>query len=110
MTPYKVEMRIKTRAKVPKTGLMFVGLGGNNGTTFTAMCLANREKLVWESKRGVHHSDFLGSVSQIGTFPLGLNPAGEEVFAPVRHLVSFKTIFLWSFSQKLQYFSCFSFL
>lgn len=51
------------------------------------MCLANKNKLSWESKRGHHTADFLGSVSQIGTFPLGLNAAGEEVFVPVRHLV-----------------------
>lgn len=87
VTPYNVEMKVKTGAKVPKTGLMFVGWGGNNGTTFTGMCLANKNKLSWESKRGHHTADFLGSVSQIGTFPLGLNAAGEEVFVPVRHLL-----------------------
>jgi myo-inositol-1-phosphate synthase len=80
-------MEVKTGAKVPKTGLMMVGWGGNNGTTFTGMCLANRQKLTWNSKRGAHKSDFLGSVSQIGTFPVGLNENGEEVFAPVRHMV-----------------------
>ena len=74
-------------AKVPKTGLMFVGLGGNNGTTFTGTIYANRHKIEWDSKRGHHKADFLGSVSQIGTFPLGLNEKGEEVFVPVRHLV-----------------------
>jgi myo-inositol-1-phosphate synthase len=87
VTPYTVSMDVKTTAKVPKTGLMFVGWGGNNGTTFTGMCLANKLKMTWESKRGHHKADFLGSVSQIGTFPLGLDEHGKEVFAPVRHMV-----------------------
>lgn len=82
-----------TTAKVPRTGLMMVGLGGNNGTTFTGMCLANKHNLTWHSKRGEHRADFLGSVAMIGTFPVGLNPAGEEVFAPVRHLV--RHLYLW---------------
>ncbi|ODN06032.1 Inositol-3-phosphate synthase 1 [Orchesella cincta] len=87
INPYTLEMDVTTAAKVPRTGLMMAGWGGNNGTTFTGMCLANKHKLTWHSKRGEHKADFLGSVSMIGTFPVGLNEDGEEVFAPVRHML-----------------------
>lgn len=82
-------MDVCTTANVPRTGLMLVGLGGNNGTTFTGMCLANKHELRWNSKRGEHEADFLGSVAMIGTFPVGLNEDGEEVFAPIRKMVKY---------------------
>jgi myo-inositol-1-phosphate synthase len=36
---------IETQAKVPKLGVMLVGLGGNNGSTFVAGILANKMKM-----------------------------------------------------------------
>jgi myo-inositol-1-phosphate synthase len=41
---------IETSASVPKLGVMLVGLGGNNGSTFVAGILANKKKLSWEAK------------------------------------------------------------
>ena len=38
---------IKTDKGVPRLGVMLVGLGGNNGSTFTAGVLANRHQLSW---------------------------------------------------------------
>lgn len=38
---------ISTERKVPKVGVMLVGLGGNNGSTFTAGILANKYKTTW---------------------------------------------------------------
>ena len=40
----KFNYSIKTDSKVPKIGVMLVGLGGNNGSTFTAGILANKKK------------------------------------------------------------------
>jgi len=40
----KVTHKIETAAKVPKLGVMLVGLGGNNGSTFVAGILANKKK------------------------------------------------------------------
>ena len=37
------EHLIQTETKVPKLGVMLVGLGGNNGSTFTAGILANKK-------------------------------------------------------------------
>ena len=36
--------------KVPKLRVMFVGLGGNNGTITTAGIYVNKKKLVWNQK------------------------------------------------------------
>jgi myo-inositol-1-phosphate synthase len=41
--PIVQEKTIKTDTRIPKLGVMLVGLGGNNGSTFTAGVLANRK-------------------------------------------------------------------
>ena len=38
---------ISTEKTVPRLGVMLVGLGGNNGSTFTAGILANKRQLSW---------------------------------------------------------------
>ena len=43
---------ISTEKTVPRLGVMLVGLGGNNGSTFTAGVLANRRQLTWNTKNG----------------------------------------------------------
>ena len=85
--PEYVEVTVTTETKLPRLGLMIVGRGGNNGTTLTGMILANKHNLTWTTKRGVQKPDFLGSVAQSGTFPIGRTPEGEEVFASVRDLI-----------------------
>jgi myo-inositol-1-phosphate synthase len=42
--------KIDVEARVPKLGVMLVGLGGNNGSTMVAGILANKKKLSWEAK------------------------------------------------------------
>jgi myo-inositol-1-phosphate synthase len=36
---------ITTERNIPRLGVMLVGLGGNNGSTFVAGILANKKKL-----------------------------------------------------------------
>lgn len=55
------EHTISTQTKVPKLGLMMVGLGGNNGTTLFTGLLANKQNIEWESKEGTHKPNFYGS-------------------------------------------------
>lgn len=50
-----------TEKKVPKLGVMLVGLGGNNGSTLVAGILANKHKLQWEAKCGTMNANFYGS-------------------------------------------------
>ena len=41
-----------------KVGVMLVGWGGNNGTTFTAAVLANKHQLSWNTKNGQMNSNW----------------------------------------------------
>jgi len=59
--PIVQEKTIRTDIRVPKLGVMLVGLGGNNGSTFTAGILANRKQLSWATKQGESHANFFGS-------------------------------------------------
>lgn len=54
---------IETEARVPKLGLMLVGLGGNNGSTLVAGILANKRKMQWETKQGRVSANFYGSLT-----------------------------------------------
>merc|ERR1719456_1735544 len=47
VTPQTQSFDFKTERRVPKTGLMLVGWGGNNGTTVTAGLLANKQQTTW---------------------------------------------------------------
>lgn len=71
MTPMLQEKLIVTEKKVPRLGVMLVGLGGNNGSTFTAGILANRKQLQWETKNGTHAANFYGSFTQSATTHVG---------------------------------------
>ncbi|KAH9500548.1 Inositol-3-phosphate synthase 1-A [Bulinus truncatus] len=76
----------KTDRHVPKLGVMLVGWGGNNGTTVTAAVLANKLGLSWNTKEGLKHADYLGSLTQASTVSLGVGPHGE-VYVPMKSLL-----------------------
>ncbi|MFH4980031.1 hypothetical protein AB6A40_006740 [Gnathostoma spinigerum] len=61
----------RTQMKPKKTGLLLVGLGGNNGSTLYGSLIANRNKLSWRTKNGTQHANYLGSVTQSTTVHLG---------------------------------------
>lgn len=75
-----------TCAPSSKLGVLMVGLGGNNGSTFHAALQAHQLDLQWEDDRGVRRSgrEWLGSVAMSGSLPLEM---GRHV--PVRTLVDF---------------------
>ena len=54
-----------------KLGVMIVGLGGNNGSTFIAGLLAHKKNLQWENKEGIHNIEFLGSLAEFGSVNIG---------------------------------------
>jgi myo-inositol-1-phosphate synthase len=76
-----------TEIKVPKTGVMFVGWGGNNGSTVTAGILANKHKLTWQDKAGVHESNYYGSIMQASTVKLGVDEQGHDFYVPLRDMI-----------------------
>ncbi len=87
VVPNESTLLFRTETKVKKTGVMLVGWGGNNGTTFTAGILANKHKLQWFTKEGKHSADFLGSLTQVSTVRLGLDSEGRSVYIPFHRML-----------------------
>ena len=50
ITPQIHDYVFKTLLKPKKTGLMLVGFGGNNGSTFYGATIANKMKMTWRTK------------------------------------------------------------
>ncbi|EGR32770.1 myo-inositol-1-phosphate synthase, putative [Ichthyophthirius multifiliis] len=86
ITPKTTSYTFKTNTKVPKLGILLVGWGGNNGTTFTAGILANKNKLSWQNKRGEQTANYYGSITQSSTIKVGCN-GSEEVFLPMKDIL-----------------------
>lgn len=79
-TPTAEHLVLRTGRKVPRLGLMLVGWGGNNGSTFTAALIANKSGLSWPTRRGVQRANWYGSLTQASTVPIGANihvPLGQ---------------------------------
>lgn len=85
--PKSTQYTFKTSRKVPRVGVMLVGLGGNNGTTVAGGLIANREKLTWHTKEGKHESNFIGSLTQASTLRVGATTKGEDVHVPFHQLL-----------------------
>jgi myo-inositol-1-phosphate synthase len=71
---------------------MLVGLGGNNGSTFTAGILANKRELSWDTKNGSSRANFYGSFTQSATTHCGFKHDKEtgkltDVFKPIKELL-----------------------
>jgi myo-inositol-1-phosphate synthase len=82
VTPITTRYTFKTETRVPKLGLMLVGWGGNNGSTFTAGTIANKLGLTWETKDGKQKADWIGSITQASTVHLG-----DNVWVPLNTIV-----------------------
>ncbi|KAG8960873.1 Myo-inositol-1-phosphate synthase [Tulasnella sp. 419] len=84
ITPTVKQYEIKTERKVQKTGLMMVGIGGNNGTTVTATILANRHNITWRTKEGLQVPNYIGSLVRAGTMRIGTDPTtGKDFNVPI---------------------------
>eukprot|EP00127_Corallochytrium_limacisporum_P003806 Clim_evm20s153 gene=Clim_evmTU20s153 len=81
--PTTVKYNFRTERKVPKLGVMLVGWGGNNGTTVTGACIANREHITWHSRTGIQEPNYYGSVLQASTMRIGVDAKGKEVYIPL---------------------------
>jgi myo-inositol-1-phosphate synthase len=87
VTPVSRKYTFKTERKVPKLGVMIVGLGGNNGTTVVAGSIANREGITWRTKDGIQTPNYLGSITQSSTVRLGEDDNGEDIFVPLNGIL-----------------------
>ncbi|KZP20074.1 Myo-inositol-1-phosphate synthase [Athelia psychrophila] len=84
VTPTTEPYEFQTVRKVGKTGLMMIGLGGNNGSTLCATILANRHNITWGTKTGVQQPNYIGSVLRASTVQIGTDPVTkQEVHIPI---------------------------
>lgn len=84
VNPTVQSYEFQTQRKVSKTGLMMIGLGGNNGTTLAACILANRHNITWRTKEGLQQPNYIGSLLRASTVRIGTEPStGKEVHVPV---------------------------
>lgn len=65
-----VEIDVKEPSQ-RKLGVMIVGLGGNNGSTFLSSILAKKKNIKWENKNGKQNINFYGSIYEYGSINLG---------------------------------------
>ncbi|KAH7038915.1 hypothetical protein B0J12DRAFT_253060 [Macrophomina phaseolina] len=87
-TPKETVYDFKVDRKIPKVGMMLVGLGGNNGTTVTAGILANKRGLVWDTREGPRAANYYGSMIMASTIKLGTDPkTGKEINIPFHDLL-----------------------
>jgi len=78
----------KVDRTIPKLGVMLVGWGGNNGSTVTAGIIANKRRLVWDTKEGTQAANYYGSVIMGSTTKLGTDTAtGKEINIPFHDLL-----------------------
>ena len=80
--PIQQDYKFKLDLKVPKVGVMLVGFGGNNGSTFLAATLANKHNIAFHNKEGLQQPNYLGSMTQSSTIKLGVDAKGNDVFVP----------------------------
>lgn len=82
--PTATSYAFQTARKVQKTGLMMIGMGGNNGTTLCATILANKHNICWRTKRGLQTPNYIGSLLRASTVKIGTDHASaKDVHVPV---------------------------
>ena len=87
MQPIQRRYTFKTNKKVPKLGVLLVGIGGNNGATVVGGVMANKHGICWNNKHGKQSPNYFGSLSQATTTFLGCNEQNEQVYVPLSSLV-----------------------
>lgn len=87
ITPTRECYTFRTQTRVPRVGVMLVGLGGNNGSTLVAATIANKRNITWNTRKGPRSPNYYGSVTRSSTVRVGSEPSGEDVFAPMYSLL-----------------------
>jgi len=85
--PIVTKMQFKTERKVGKTGVMLVGIGGNNGCTCVAGAIANKLKVTWDTKEGTHKANYWGSLLKASTVKLGNDTDGNAINTPMSNML-----------------------
>lgn len=90
VTPIDKHYQFKVDLNKPrKFGVMLVGLGGNNGSTFLSAVLANKNHICFRSKdrSELVEPNYYGSVTQSSTIKLGVDSKGKDVYVPFSSMV-----------------------
>jgi len=85
--PIQTKLQIQTETRVPRTGVLLVGIGGNNGSTCIAGALANKLGLTWETKEGLKKANYWGSLMLASTVKLGNDARGNSVYTPLSNML-----------------------
>ncbi|VDL75733.1 unnamed protein product [Nippostrongylus brasiliensis] len=86
VTPKEHEYVFKTHLKPKKTGLLLVGIGGNNGSTSVGAIFANKKQMTWRTKEGVQTANYFGSVTQSATVHLGWD-GQQQIHVPFKEIL-----------------------
>ncbi|XMA07562.1 hypothetical protein WAI453_000353 [Rhynchosporium graminicola] len=87
-TPKETIYEFKVDRKVPKTGMMLVGWGGNNGTTVSAGIIANKRGISWDTREGSRDANYYGSLVMGSTVKLGTNAkTSKDVNIPFQNVL-----------------------
>jgi myo-inositol-1-phosphate synthase len=99
-----------TEPKKSKLGVMLVGMGGNNGSTFVSSILARQKNISWENKNGVHKVDFFGSLYEYGSVNIGYknNKPFTKLMRDMINILSPEDIIIdgWDISNDNLYDAC----
>ena len=63
-----------------------VGFGGNNGSTILGGILANKNNVIWNTKKGEQKATMYGSMTQCSTMKVAEGEDGE-VFLPIKEVI-----------------------
>jgi myo-inositol-1-phosphate synthase len=86
--PVSTQFKFRTKRRVGKTGVLLVGIGGNNGSTLLGGVLSNKHHITWPSKRGEKEPNYFGSLTHATTTCIGTDDeTHEQVYVPLRSLV-----------------------
>jgi myo-inositol-1-phosphate synthase len=85
--PMKIKYRFRTERKVPRFGVMIVGLGGNNGSTVVGGVTANRENITWNTKEGIKTPNYYGSMLLSSTLRVGTDAKGQDIYTPMNSVL-----------------------
>lgn len=84
VTPTNDSYEFQTKRNVSKTGLLMIGMGGNNGSTLCATVIANRHNITWHTKEGLQTPNYIGSMLRASTVKIGTEAVtGKDVHVPV---------------------------
>uniref|UniRef100_A0A0N5ARY6 Inositol-3-phosphate synthase n=1 Tax=Syphacia muris TaxID=451379 RepID=A0A0N5ARY6_9BILA len=86
ITPTVYNYAFRTQLRPQKTGLMLVGFGGNNGSTFYGATIANKMHMTWKTKKGMQSANYFGSVTQSTTVHLGWD-GKEQIYVPFNKIL-----------------------